>query len=178
MEKTIEKEILHKGFLTLEKHQIELPNGKLTEREVIRHCCAVAVLAREGNQYIFVKQYRKAAERDMLEIPAGLIDKGEEALTAAKRELEEETQLAGEHWQKVGSFYPSPGFLTEVIDLYTCDSLSQVKNPRPADPDEVIQIVRLTLTEALDKIQSGEICDMKTALALYYAKHLEGSYDQ
>lgn len=166
-EKTIQKETIYNGqLINLEKHIVEIYNGKQAKREVIRHKPAVGILAITDEQMVFVKQYRKAIEKPILEIPAGLVEPGEDWLLAAKRELAEETQLAGEQWDKLDSFFTSPGFLDEKIQIYKCSQITELDNPPAQDADEHIGVVFLTLAEAKQAILAEEICDMKTIYAV------------
>ncbi|MDK7312317.1 NUDIX hydrolase, partial [Streptococcus oralis] len=89
----------------VEKHVVELQNKEKANREIIHHAPAVAILALNNDKLLLVKQYRKAIEKAILEIPAGLVDPGEDLLTAAKRELEEETAFQAENWQALDKFY-------------------------------------------------------------------------
>lgn len=178
-EKTLKREIKFKGqIFTVAVDDVELPNnlGK-AKRELVFHNGAVAILAvtPEG-KIIIVKQYRKAIEQVSYEIPAGKLEFHEigSELSAAARELEEETGQTGQ-LEELYTFYTSIGFCNEQIKLYLATNLEKVSNPRPQDPDEVLEIFELSLEECLDLVQKGQICDAKTIMALqYYALHLGG----
>ncbi|WP_195853212.1 NUDIX hydrolase [Aerococcus sanguinicola] len=169
-EKTLSSEVIYEGsLLTLEKQTVEIFNGEKANREIIHHAPSVGIIAIDEDQrLVLVKQFRKAIERPILEIPAGLVDPGEDFLAAAQRELEEETQLQAEDWQTLDKFYVSPGYLDEYLQIYSCRGLETVSNPRPQDADEHIEVFRLSLSEAKQAAASGEICDMKTIYAIQY----------
>ena len=112
------------------------------------------------DRLIMVRQYRRAAHRVLLEIPAGTRDHDEDAITCARREVREETGYEARSVVRLGGFYSAPGFCTEFLDCYLMTDL--IENPSAADDDENIEIVRLTVDEALEAIRSGEICDAKS----------------
>lgn len=172
-EKTIEKEILYKGrIFTIEHHIVSLPNGKQSTRDIVLHNGAVCILAVKNGHILFVRQYRKAVEKHVLEIPAGKLDsQWENPLEAAKRELEEETNFRSKKWTKIVTFYPSPGYCQEALHLYQADDVEEVlEDALPADEDEFLEIVWIELDEALKMIQQGEIVDAKTIIALQQYK--------
>lgn len=171
-EKTIERKEIFKGHIfDVVVDDVALPNGDTGKRELIFHKGAVCVLAvtPEGKM-ILVKQYRKAIERAIYEIPAGKLELGEEDTLedAALRELEEETGYTSDKLTLLADFYSAIGFCNERIRLYLADSLVKVENPRPMDEDEVIELSQVTLEEALELIASGDICDAKTIMAVQY----------
>lgn len=174
-EKIIEKNLIHSGAITqYELWQVELPDGQRAEREVVLHDDAAAVIAfNQDKRMIFVRQHRVAIGQNSLEIPAGLIDPTDDSpLEAAQRELEEETGLAAENWQKIAGFYHSPGFCDEYLYIFEAHDLKTVKDPRPQDDDEYLEVVALTFDEAQSYLKSGEICDSKTVYALLYWQFL------
>ena len=176
-EKTIEKETVYDGrIFTIEQHTVALPNGKESTRDIVLHNGAVCVLAVKEQQILFVRQYRKAVEAHVLEIPAGKLDtKTEDPLEAAKRELEEETSMRAHKWQKVCTFYPTPGYCQEALHLYQAEELEEVlEGALPMDEDEFLELVWVDLTEAIKMIKTGEIVDAKTIIAIqhYYIDQL------
>ncbi|MEK3934797.1 NUDIX hydrolase [Sporosarcina sp. FSL W7-1349] len=173
-EKTVTGETLYEGkVITLRVEEVELPDGKRTARELIRHPGAVAILAitSEG-KLVFVEQYRKALERSLIEIPAGKIDAGEAPEVTAIRELEEETGYGAREFIFIQSFATSPGFADEVIHLYLARDLYPIDNPAAGDEDEFINIMEVSLAEAEEMMTNGSIFDAKTAFAVFYAKNL------
>lgn len=172
-EKTIQRTEIFKGHIfTVAVDDVELPNGLgQAKRELIFHNGAVCVLAvtPEG-KLILVKQYRKAIEQISYEIPAGKLEPGEAGSEelAALRELEEETGYTSSKLTLLHDFYSAIGFCNERLRLYLADDLVKVENPRPQDEDEVIELIEVTLDEALSMIASGQICDAKTIMAIQH----------
>ena len=167
-EKTIKTTNIFKGrIIDLNVHDIILPNGKRSKREIVNHPGAVAVIAvTDENKMILVRQYRKALEKTIAEIPAGKLEKGEEPLTCAKRELEEETGITAEKWTSLGSFYTSPGFADEKLYLYLAEDLREgIIN---TDEDEFVEMFEVTLSEAEDLMKKEIIHDAKTVFAVQY----------
>ncbi|MGV2998905.1 NUDIX hydrolase [Streptococcus suis] len=173
-EKTIERTEIFKGkIFDVVVDDVALPNGGTSKRELVFHKGAVCVLAltTEG-KIILVKQYRKAIERAIYEIPAGKLELGEEFTQedAALRELEEETGYRTDKLTLLADFYSAIGFCNERIYLYLAENLVKVENPRPMDEDEGIELYEVTLDQALDLVASGDICDAKTIMAIQYAQ--------
>ena len=171
-EKTIERTEIFKGHIfDVVVDDVQLPDGTMSKRELIFHRGAVCILAvtPEGKM-ILVKQYRKAIERAIYEIPAGKLELGEEDTLedAALRELEEETGYSSDKLTLLADFYSAIGFFFFLIRLYLADHLVKVENPRPMDEDEVIELHEVSLEEALNLVATGEICDAKTIMAVQY----------
>lgn len=169
-EKTIKSEQIFSGkIISLQVDDVELPNGKQSKRELIKHPGAVAVIAiTDDGKIVMVEQYRKALERDVVEIPAGKLEKGEEPSLCAKRELEEETGYVCKSLDWLISFYTSPGFADELVHLYVARGLEKKEDAAPPDEDEFVTLVELTLEEALEYIEERKIYDAKTAYAVQY----------
>ncbi|MET3643462.1 NUDIX hydrolase [Streptococcus gallinaceus] len=172
-EKTISrKEIFNGHIFDVVVDDVELPNGLgQAKRELIFHKGAVCVLAvTPEDKIVLVRQFRKAIERVIYEIPAGKLEVGEEdALQAAAlRELEEETGYTTDKLTLLSDFYSAIGFCNERLRLYLAENLVKVENPRPQDEDEVIELYEVTLEQALDLVARGEICDAKTIMAIQY----------
>ena len=168
-EKTIQRDIKYSGrIFTVTQDIVELPNGKTSTRDLVFHTGAVAVLVIRDGKMLLVRQYRKPLEMHFLEIPAGKLDSKEEVpLEAAKRELEEETGYTGQ-LELVYDFYSAIGFCNEKIKLYSASHLKKVENPRPQDEDETLELFEVSLEEAHQLLQNGDICDAKTIMALQY----------
>lgn len=161
---TIEKT----SFLQINRDKIQLPNGHQHTRIVIRHPGAACVLAvTDNNHVILVRQWRHAAGRSLLEIPAGKLDAGESPENCALRELAEETPYSAERVEKIHSFYTAPGFCDEIIHLYRAINLTANSTLQP-DSDELLETVLLTPQEAQEAITNGNICDAKTLIALQF----------
>ncbi|MDR1159491.1 MAG: NUDIX hydrolase [Syntrophomonadaceae bacterium] len=168
-EKTIASQKVFSGrIVSLRVDTVLLPNGKRASREIIEHNGAVAIVALDDENNIYlVRQYRKAAQKVMLEIPAGTLDPGEEPLAAAKRELREEIGARAGHWEKICSYYSSPGFCTEELTVYLAAGLT-AGDPDP-DPDEFLEITKMPLEQAFDLVRQNEIMDGKSIIGIQYA---------
>ncbi|MCD8508957.1 MAG: NUDIX hydrolase [Bacillus sp. (in: Bacteria)] len=171
-EKTIKKEAVYEGkIIDLAIHDVQLPNGETSKREIVSHPGAVAVIAvTEENKLILVNQFRKPLEKVIAEIPAGKLEKGEEPLSCAKRELEEETGVLARKWTSLGSFYTSPGFADELIYLFLAEELSE--GSLNMDEDEFVEAFHVTINEATQLIEDQVIHDAKTIIAVQYLQLL------
>lgn len=169
-EKTIHKESIYEGnIVNVSVHDVTLPNGKTSKREIINHPGAVAVIAvTEEYKLVMVRQYRKALEKEIIEIPAGKLEKEEPPIQSAARELEEETGYKTESLTKVTSFYTSPGFADEIIHLYEAGKLKEGETY--TDDDEFVEVMEVSLEEAEDLIEEERIHDAKTMFAVQYLK--------
>lgn len=155
--------------LSVKNDEIYLPNEKTTFREVVLRGDAAAVVPidEEGN-VILVKQYRHPAKKEILEIPAGMIDEGEEPKICAIRELEEETSFKTDDLIHLTTIYPAIGFCTEKIYIYLAQNLK--KGQFNFDEDEFITVKKYPLEEAIELIYKGEIIDSKTIVGLLACK--------
>jgi ADP-ribose diphosphatase len=144
------------------------------QRDVVRHPgSAVIVPVFADGTVALVKQYRHPAVRYLLEIPAGTLDEGEKPEVGAARELEEELGVVAAKMEKLSEFFVSPGFCEEKMWVYLATELTETS--QRLDEDEVIEVVRLSLTEALEMISDGEIEDAKTIIGLMLAAPRIGS---
>jgi ADP-ribose pyrophosphatase len=146
------------------------PGGHRNTRDVIRHNGSVVILAVDGSKnpkdpdIILERQYRHAAGRFLIELPAGRIDAGEAPLAAAKRELIEETGFRARQWKLLTQYFASPGFLGEWMQIYLARDIREgIAKP---EPDEHIEIHRIPLSEALRLIATNQIHDGKTLIGL------------
>jgi ADP-ribose pyrophosphatase len=155
------------------------PSGVRTRRDIVHHSGSVVILAVEEDGaseplVLLEHQYRHAARQMLWELPAGRIDEGENDLHAAKRELLEETGYTAARWRRILSFYASPGFLAEAMNLYLARGLRA--GPAQPEPDEVIQVRMVPLSDAVRMVMRGTIKDGKTiAGVLWLAQSREGS---
>jgi ADP-ribose pyrophosphatase len=174
-EKTVSTEQIFKGkIISVQVDEVELPNGKLSKREIVRHPGAVGLIAlTDDNKIVMVEQFRKPLERSLLEIPAGKLEPGENPDVTAERELEEETGYRAGNMEYISSFYTSPGFANEIIHLYLATELEKVENPAEADDDEFVELVELSLEESLVCIENDRIYDAKTIFAIQYLQLME-----
>jgi ADP-ribose pyrophosphatase len=142
-----------------------MPSGRQTSREVVEHSDCVAIVAIDDNDNVLlVNQYRQAIGKELLEIPAGGIDPGEDAEAAVRREMREETGFLPRRVTSLGGFYSSPGFCTEYLHLYLATDL--VSSPLYAEDTEIIKLVRVPTSQIPELISSGRIDDAKSIAGL------------
>ncbi|HAR6103704.1 TPA: NUDIX hydrolase [Staphylococcus pseudintermedius] len=167
-EKTISKESIYKGkIIEVEKHKVSLPNNETAYREVVKHNGAVAICAlTPDQQVILVKQYRKALEQELLEIPAGKLEPGEDRESAAMRELEEETGYKAKKLTLIAEVYGTPGFSNEKISVYFADNL--VEGKVNLDEDEFVEKVLYSLDDVKKAVEARTIEDAKTFIAFQH----------
>ena len=140
-------------------------DGRQAQREIVRHSGGACVLpVDDDNQVYLVSQFRKPYDTIMLEIPAGKLEPGEEPLACARRELTEETGLTAGRIEYLMTIYPSPGYCSEILTIFLATGLK----PGPANPDDQEHLIchRIPLADALALVDSGEIRDAKTQVAL------------
>jgi ADP-ribose pyrophosphatase len=134
-------------------------------REYVEHQGGVAVIAVDSDEnLLFIQQYRRAVDELLLEIPAGILEKGEDPKHAAKRELQEETGYEPGELISLGGFFVSPGFCNEYIHLFL--ALHLKKNPLPCDLDEAIDLCPLTIQQFYTRLEKNQIRDCKTIAAV------------
>lgn len=170
-EKFLSSEDIYNGkIIRVQKWQVTLPNGETALREVVRHNGASAIVPVDDRGMVtLVRQHRVAIDRCTWEIPAGKLDTpSEDPFSAAKRELEEETGLQAEHWQKLTCMFTTPGFCNEQISIYLATGLSQ--HPSHPDADEFLGLTKMPLEEAVALCMAGEIRDSKTLVGLLMAQ--------
>ncbi len=174
-EKTLSSERLYEGrVVRLRRDVIELPDGKQAFREVVEHNGGAGVAAVDGEGFVWlVRQYRHPFAEVTLEVPAGKLEAGENPDLAIVRELREETGCTADRVEFLGVNYPTPGYCAEKLYLYLATGLHQ--GAQQLDEDEYLDIVRMPLAEAVEKVYSNEIKDSKTVAALLLAqKRLAG----
>lgn len=166
-EATIASHVVYEGKLVRVKSvQVQLAGGRTAVREVVEHPEVVAILPRLGDgRIVMVRQYRKAVEGLLLEVPAGGIERGETHEEAVKREMAEETGYQVGSIRHLASFYTSPGFTTELMHLYEAAVLEEGKATEDTDQIEVVLLTPDEARSALSETQA----DAKTLLALTYA---------
>ncbi len=158
-------------LLHVHRDEVRLPNGKVSVREYIRHPGAVVVLPlTESGELILERQYRYPLGRDFIEVPAGKIDPGEQTLACAQRELLEETGYKARDWRYVTTVYPCIGFADEKLVYYLAQGLEFEGHQR--DEDEFMEIFSLPLDQALAMVRTGEICESKTIIGLFWLEKL------
>ena len=166
MEQTLQTELVYKGrVVNLRVDAVELPSGRQTKREIVEHGDCVAIVAIDAkDNVLLVRQFRKPAERFLLELPAGGVDPGEEPSDCARRELEEEAGYLAQKLEYLGGFYTSPGFCTEYMHLFLATELRL--GERAPEADETIEVIHIPLSQIQGLITSGEICDAKSIAGL------------
>lgn len=166
-EKTLKTERVFTGkIVSLDVETVQLPNGKIGTREILHHSGAVAILPiREDGDIIMVRQFRKALNQTLLEIPAGKLESGEDPLECAKRELAEEIGCQANHWKHLVSSWTAPGFSNEQIHIFVATELSPANAEK--DDDEFIEVETYGLTTLQAMVGNHEIKDNKTLLALF-----------
>jgi ADP-ribose pyrophosphatase len=171
-EKTVIENKIFKGrVIEVFDDEVALPNGKTAGREYINHNGGVSVVAvNENNEVYLVRQFRYPYREEVVEIPAGKLEKGEDPLEAAVRELSEETGLKSGKIESLGVFYPSPGYTNEKIYMYLATELETGK--QNLDEDEFLTAEKMPMSELCGLIMSGEIKDGKTIAAVLKAKEL------
>lgn len=159
--------------IKLDVLDVTLPNGQAGQREIVRHPGAVAIVALdEERNVLMVRQWRMAADRVMLELPAGTLNPDEDPLACADRELQEETGCRAGRLERMGAFFVAPGYTTEKIHLFLATNLSESR--LPMDDDEFIEVERIPLDDAMRRVVTGEIEDGKTITGLLRAARLYG----
>lgn len=163
-EKILSEETAYRGkILDVRSLDVELPNGRRSKRDVVRHPGASAVVAlTETGKIVLVRQYRTALDRVTVEIPAGKLDPGEDPLDCARRELCEETGFTPGRIRYLTSIASSCGFSDEIIHIYLATQL-EFEGASP-DDDEFVNVDLVPLTELVDAVLDGKIEDAKTVV--------------
>lgn len=162
----ISTEVAYTGrMFNVDLDRLEMENGVIAVRETLRHPGAVCMVpVTHDGRLLLVTQYRHAAGRRLLELPAGTLEPGEDPRPAAIRELQEEVGHHPGAVEPLGGFFVAPGYTTEYIHLFVCSDLepSQLEG----DEDEDIEVESLSAEEALAAIDSGVICDAKSVIGI------------
>jgi len=172
VEQTVFSEQVYNGrAVNLRVETVEKPNGDRTTREIVEHsdCVAVVVLDAENNA-VLVRQFRKAIDKIMLEIPAGGIEDGEQPIDCVRRELQEEIGLLPGKIDKLGGFYAAPGYCTEYLHLYLAKQLEPSR--LEAEDTDNIEVDKVPLKQIPDLIASGDISDAKSIAGLLWVIYL------
>ena len=159
------KNIFTGKVLTLNIDTVTLPNGVTIDLEIIRHPGAAAVVPlKDKGTVVLIKQFRHAAGGFIYEIPAGKLHPGEDPLHCAVRELEEEIGYIAGRLERLTNILTAPGFTDEVIHIYKATDLTAGR--QQLDRDEVLEVLEISLEEAITMIESGTIRDAKTIVGL------------
>jgi ADP-ribose pyrophosphatase len=177
-EETISSQLVYDGrAVKLRVDTVRMPGGRETSREIVEHSACVAIIAVDADDNVLlVNQFRKPVEKELLEIPAGGIEPGEDAVATVRRELREETGYLPRKVERLGGFYSTPGYCTEYLHLYLASDL--IPSPLNAEDTEGIELVRVPVSQISGLITSGSICDAKSiAGLLIFLKYRKGSPD-
>ncbi len=171
-EKTLSSKLVYDGrAVKLRVDTVQTPGGRETTREIVEHSDCVAIIAIDNDDNVLlVNQFRKPVEKELLEIPAGGIDPGEDAESTVRREMQEETGYAPRNVKCLGGFYSAPGYCTEYLYLYLVSDLAP--SQLFAEDTAGIEVVRVPIGDIPNLITSGKICDAKSIAGLLtFLKH-------
>jgi len=166
VEKTLSSRLIYDGrAVKLRVDTVQTAGGRKTTREIVEHadCVAIVVIDADDN-VLLVNQFRKPVEKELLEIPAGGIDAGEDAEAAVRREMREETGYLPLKVESLGGFYSAPGYSSEYLYLYLASDLTP--SQLFAEDTENIELVRVPISQIPSLISSGSICDAKSIAGL------------
>jgi ADP-ribose pyrophosphatase len=153
--------------------QVREPSGIEVRRDIVRHTGSVVIMAVDDTysepRILLVRQYRHAAEQSLWELCAGRMDEGESELTAAKRELMEETGYSARRWKRILKFWTTPGFVAETMSIYLAQDLRA--GAAQPEEDEVIDLKFLPLSKAVQWVMNGVIKDAKTIAGILWLSH-------
>ena len=166
MEKTLSSQLIYEGrAVKLRVDTVQMPGGRQTTREIVEHADCVAIIAMDADDNVLlVNQFRKAIEKELLEIPAGGIEPGEDPVDCVCRELREETGYLPRKVERLGGFYSTPGYCSEYLHLYLATDLTL--SPLQAEDTESIELIRVPISQISSLITSGTICDAKSIAGL------------
>ncbi len=169
-ETTLSSEVLLQGIIfRVDRQEVRLGDGSLSKRDIVRHAGGVGVLARTPRDtWLLVRQYRKALDREVLEMVAGMREPGEAPEDSARRELEEETGYTADTLVPLGESFASPGYTDEIVTLYYAET-GETPGANRLDHDERVLVEELGTAEMRRRMNAGEICDSKTVVAWFRA---------
>ena len=158
-------------LLKVRLDRIRLPDGSEATREYVVHQGAVVVIpVLDSGELIFERQFRYPLQRAFLELPAGKIDPGEEILQTGIRELREETGHCASEWRYLGVMHPGVGYSNERIDIFLAEGLQKHESGQSLDHEEFLDVLTMSLDEAIEAVRTGDITDAKTVACLFWAE--------
>lgn len=171
-ETTVSSDLIYTGkTIQLRVDTVEVPNRGYQKREIIEHKGDVAIVAlTSDNKIVLVKQYRKAVEKELYELPAGKIEIGETPLDCAMRELKEETGYSADSLKLIHKYYTTPGFSNQLVFIYLAKNL--IPGESHLEEDEFLEVYEIDREEAYNMVINNEICDSKTVIGLLLTKEL------
>jgi len=156
-------------WISVRLDEVALPGGRRAVYEVVEHPGAVAIVALTADRHLLlVRQFRQPVGTELLEVPAGTLEPGETPQACARRELAEEVGRAAARWERLISFYPSPGVLSEELHVFLAEDLRD--EPAAREEDEDLEVLSLPLEEAYRRIGAGEIRDAKSIIGITVAR--------
>jgi ADP-ribose diphosphatase len=163
-------EAIYQGrAFNVRRDEVRFQNQNIAHLDIIEHVAAVTLLPLDSDgRILFVRQYRHAVGKDLLELPAGTLDPGEEPEICALREIREETGFAAEKLEKIGEFFLAPGYSSEYTTVYLATGLHP--SPLPGDADEFITLEAVPVEEAYRMALEGELQDGKSLATLLLAQ--------
>ncbi len=167
---TIHQEIVYRGrAFTIRRDEVRFPNQDSMHMDIVEHPGAVTILpVDEAGRILFVRQYRHATGKELLELPAGTLNTGEPPEMCARREIREETGFAAESMLKLGEFFLAPGYSTEYMYVFLATGLSS--DPLPGDQDEFLTLEPISIDKAFEMAIHGDLQDGKSLAALLLAR--------
>jgi ADP-ribose pyrophosphatase len=171
-ETKIDGELAYDGnFLKVSRDRVKLPDGKITQREYIRHPGAVVILALfDDGRVLLERQFRYPNDQVFIEFPAGKIDPGEASLACAKRELEEETGYTATDWHFVCTIHNAIAYSDEHLDLFLARGLTA--GDAKLDDGEFLETFTATIPEMLEMVKRGDITDVKTVIGAFWLEKI------
>lgn len=166
-------EVLHSKTIyqgpafNLRQDQLSLPDGRQAHVDIVDHRESVTIIPLDQKGLIwFIRQYRHPAGKDLLELPAGVLESGESPQRCAQREIREEIGMGANYMQRIGGFFLAPGYSTEYMHIFLAKDL--YPDPLPGDVDEFISVEKIPHGEAHDLAENGQIQDAKTLISIFW----------
>ena len=170
--KTASQELFKGNFLHAFRDTVRLPDGAQTTREYVRHPGAVAMIPLlDDGRLVLERQFRYPVGQVLIELPAGKLDEGEDPLTCAKRELQEETGYSAREWARAGLLHPVVSYSTETIEIWFARGL--VLHERKLDDGEFLDVITATPTELLEWCRDGRVTDAKTLIGALWLQNVQ-----